>query len=84
MENVNFGNLKPSLITKADTADVLNFIFTDFIFNEPHVAAVKFEPKNAATIFKGDLKAAIKSKLSHVLRNQNMKIVALRLAYTLH
>ena len=53
MENVNFGNLKPSLITKADTADVLNFIFTDFIFNEPHIAAVKFEPKNAATIFKG-------------------------------
>lgn len=117
MENVDFGNLKPYLITEADATDVLNFIFADFLLNEPHSAAIELESKDAAPIFEGLLlhllllyfyeqatalvnltsvlvtklifltgfiKAAIKSKISYALRDQNMEVVAVRLSYIVH
>ncbi|VDD95389.1 unnamed protein product [Enterobius vermicularis] len=84
MENVDFGNLKPYLITEADATDVLNFIFADFLLNEPHSAAIELESKDATPIFEGFIKAAIKSKISYALRNQNMEVVAVRLSYIVH
>ncbi|VDM42731.1 unnamed protein product [Toxocara canis] len=76
----DFGELILLRATESDLVDIIDFLMSDFLFNEPLNKSINLTKDDASNLFKELSQVGIASSLSYLLRTPSGKIAALRLA----
>lgn len=79
MEDADFGDLSVQRVTEADFDDIIKFLRTDFLHNEPLNRSINLAVEDTKGLFDDLVHSGIASSLSYSLRARDGQIAALRL-----